>query len=686
MTIFIRPTKSIFAAALVLIFLAPLAQARTNTAGFQNLRRLSVAQFGRHIPPFGTNNNNGTGHSFGDDPVVVVGPNRVELCGTREYSVRTYRIVEHTEQDVITALWDQTQELPGSYVNQYYYGNSFSDKIHIPGASTAFFGSPIDTRTVPNGSNSSGLYDRQFNELPLHIGVNVFRFQVTAPNPGNFIAAICRLDPKLSYIKSSNNEAWDAYGNAGTMALDLSGDTLVVGMPGEDSQHGGAFTGAFHDEELDNEMPMSGAVFVYRNTDSGWQQEAYIKAPVPQGGADFGTSVAIDGDIMAVGARDDDSIYDSNGNIVDANPDSPTGMGSVFIYVRDFVINPSTQEQIPVWRFEYLIKSSHPGSSREFGSSVAISGDTVIVGARNANVQTENSIIESAGRAYIFKRTQDANGNIEWTAEDSLSAPTPGSNDHFGNSVAIDGDLAVVSAPAEDQSVTESGAVFIFKRDYDADNQASWVLQKYLKADIVGFSDWFGTSIAIHGTTIVVGAHGESSNLTGVHETASLNRDIPASGAAYIYDQTTDSNGNIDWPLTAFLKGPHSVNSNRFGTAVSIDNDTVVVSAVGEKSGSVFSLDQSLMDPQDNSAPTSGAAFVFKKILGEWQYTQYLKAFNTGTSDQFGNLKLVAVSGGTIAIGAFNEQSDANEIIVDLEDTLLDRDEFEYSGAVYVYE
>src|SRR5258706_878753 len=163
------------------------------------------------------------------------------------------------------------------------------------------------------------------------------------------------------------------------------------------------------------------------------------------------------------------------------------------------------------------LKASNTGPGDRLGGSVAISGDTMVVGAYledssatgvNGN-QSDNNAVDS-GAVYVFVRS-----GTNWSQQAYLKASNTGPGDGFGWFVAISGDTIVVAAPFEDSNTTgvngnqgnnnatDSGAVYAFVR-----NGTNWSQQAYLKASNTGASDYFGWSVALSDDTVVVGASG----------------------------------------------------------------------------------------------------------------------------------------------------------------------------------
>jgi hypothetical protein len=231
------------------------------------------------------------------------------------------------------------------------------------------------------------------------------------------------------------------------------------------------------------------------------------------------------------------------------------------------------------------LKASNTGAFDLFGRSVAISGETVVVGAyqesRNATGvngdQTNNSAIDS-GAAYVFVRSGGT-----WSQQAYLKASNTGEFDQFGYSVAISGETIVVVAPGEDSNATGvngdqtdnsagfSGAAYVFVR-----SGGTWSQQAYLKASNTGTNDLFGWSVAISGETIVVGAIGEDSNATGVNGDQTNNSAID-SGAAYVFVRSGGT-----WSQLAYLKASNTGTNDLFGYSVAISGETIVVGAPNE--------------------------------------------------------------------------------------------------------
>ncbi len=377
-------------------------------------------------------------------------------------------------------------------------------------------------------------------------------------------------------------------------------------------------------------------------------QQAYLKASNTGGDDQFGDKVAVSGDTVVVGTQNEDSSSTGvNGNQA---LNTTLNSGAAYVFVRDVS---------GVWSQQAYLKASNTDANDRFGYSVAVSDDTVVVGAAGEDsfavgvngLQFNSSAIES-GAAYVFVR--DAGG--VWTQQAYLKASNTGADDGFGRTVAVSGDTVVVGASSEgsnatgvngnqaDNSAGFSGAAYVFVRDVSGD----WSQQAYLKASNTDVDDRFGWSSAVSGDTVVVGAILEASNATGVNGNEANNNDFE-SGAAYIF--VRDSDGV--WSQQAYLKASNT-ERGRFGESVAVSGDMVVVGVYR-------------------------AAYAFLRDFGGvWTPRANLKVSNSGIDDQFGYS--VAMSGGTVVVGAWREDSKATGVNGDQADNTVSD-----SGAAYVF-
>jgi len=374
-----------------------------------------------------------------------------------------------------------------------------------------------------------------------------------------------------AYLKASNTDRRDVFGRS----LALFEDTLAVGSFFESSAASGVNGNAD-----DNTAFQSGAVYVFVRTGATWSQQAYVKASNPRALSWFGTSVALARDTLAVGAPGEYSAATGiNGNQSDT---SATAAGAAYVFRRAGT----------TWTQQAYIKPSNTAANFNFGESIALSGNTLAVGALGA------------AAVYIF-----VFNNGSWTQESSIRAPNVRSYFEFGTSVALSGDTLAVTAPGEDSGATGvngnqddysahwSGAVYVFVRD-----SGTWTQQAYIKASNTETYDRFGTSIALFGSTLAIGASDEASAATGVDGNQADNSAAGA-GAIYVFARTGST-----WAQQAYIKATNTDANDLFGTSVALSGDTLAVGAGAEASAAV-GIDG---NQADNTAPGAGAVYLFR--------------------------------------------------------------------------
>lgn len=326
------------------------------------------------------------------------------------------------------------------------------------------------------------------------------------------------------------------------------------------------------------------------------------KLLAPAGSADdrFGWSVAVDGDTAVIGASNSSA------------GERAYHAGLVFIFVR---VNG-------VWSEQQQLSASDAIAYDYFGTSVAISGDTVLVGADGVDPNGHSY----AGAAYVFTRSAGV-----WTEQQKLIAPDPAEMDQFGISVAVDGDTAVIGASGADHSsLTDAGAAYVFTR-----SGTVWTAQQKLIASAAAAADTFGWSVAVAGETALVGAYAADAG------------SIADAGAAYVF-----SRSGAVWTEQQKLTASDAAEYDLFGISVSLDGDTALVGADGvTHGGHVY----------------AGAAYVFSRSAAVWTEQQKLTASTAAADDYFG--MSVAVDGDRAVIGAFGTELGS----------------LSYAGAAYVF-
>lgn len=381
-----------------------------------------------------------------------------------------------------------------------------------------------------------------------------------------------------AYIKASNTGPVDRFG----AELAFSEGTLAVSAPFEDS----AATGIDGDQ-ANGPGGNHGAVYVFVQVEGVWRQQAYVKA-TNTGAVDlFGRGLALGGDVLVVGAPGEDSAATG----VDGNQTSnaASGSGAAYVYER------SGSE----WQPLAYLKASNTDAEDEFGHAVAMSGDTLAVGApgessgdaSGAN-QADNAAHES-GAVYVFDR-----GAASYEQVAYLKASNADAEDRFGANLALAGDTLVVSALGEatlggdgnesNELRPDSGAVYVFERVGDA-----WLQTAYLKAPVVAEADYFGAALGISGETLVVGALGDDSG-----------GNAPLSGAAHVYVRTAQG-----WEFSKTMRAPNAEAGDRFGNSIAITPSLLAIGAYNE-AANVAGING---DWTNNDTPGAGAAYLYRR-------------------------------------------------------------------------
>ena len=306
------------------------------------------------------------------------------------------------------------------------------------------------------------------------------------------------VDPiaQQAYLKASNTDAGDQFG----LSVAVSGDTVVVGAYGEDSNATG-----INGDQSDNSASHSGAAYVFVRNGTNWTQQAYLKASNTDAGDVFGYSVAVSGDTVVVGASERTATRP--GSTATRAITARSAAGAAYVFVRNGTTGPS----------RLISKLPTPSAGDRFGHSVAVSGDTVVVGALgedsnatgvNGN-QSDNSATD-AGAAYVFVR----NGT-NWTQQAYLKASNTEAGDEFGylggglgrhrggRGMFEDSNATGINGNQTDNSARRLRRGLRFRAQRDELDPAS-LSQSFQHRTP---SDQFGSSVAVSGDTVVVGAY-----------------------------------------------------------------------------------------------------------------------------------------------------------------------------------
>ncbi|MCB9229523.1 MAG: hypothetical protein H6618_07925 [Deltaproteobacteria bacterium] len=549
-------------------------------------------------------------------------------------------------------------------------------------------GSSAGDTDIKTWTSVGNVTSHTFSDLSLTIGHSYY-VNIRALDAAGNVSTVSSSDGfyygfiQESYVKSlasgsSNNS--DQFGQSTA----VSGDTLVVGSINEDCNQTSisALTGGAS-LSCDDSLSNSGAVWVYRKSGNSWSAEAFIKPSNAGSGDNFGTSVAISGDTLVVGAPYEDSNQTTVTNGASASSDdSNADSGAVYIFSRSGT----------TWTQSAYLKAPNNDAGDLFGQRVAIDGDTVIIGATgedaadttitNGTTASADNTATDKGAAYIFRKTAGV-----WAQEAYLKAlQTGGSTTAVGQDVDIEGDTAIISshkANCKDTIINSSvtdcstyggssyGAVWVFKR-----SGTTWVQEAYLSTPVLHNGDLLGNSIAISGDTIVAGADGEDSASGTIinGSSASADTSLLGSGAAYVFVRSGST-----WSQQAFLKASNPHASASFGKSVDIQGDSIVVGAFAEASSgtSIVHGTTSAVD----SGTYYGAAYVFQRSGTSWSQAAFLKVSNMGASDNLA--ESVAMDSQSIVLGSPLEDS-AEFTTINTQNSASSDDSGSDVGAVYV--
>ena len=310
------------------------------------------------------------------------------------------------------------------------------------------------------------------------------------------------------------------------------------------------------------------------------------------------------------------------------------------------------------WTFEQKLVGSGSTGGQEAGRAVQLDGDNVIVGAAKTNV---GGTVQ--GAAWVWTRS-----GTTWTEQQKLTASDAATDDRFGGSmgVAMSGDWAIVGAERDDDGGTNSGSVYFFNR-----SGTTWSQNQKIAGVLAG--EALGAAVEMDGTTAAAGAGYNTS----------------VAGRVDVY---TESAGT--WSVQQAITMPSGVGNDRFGTAVGLDGDRLIVGAHGDHIGAVQDCGSAFIYERSGTtwtnvamltAPTpetlanfgydvdisgdyaivgawvddaygtdSGEAYIYKRDgAGTWSHMQTITGSDTAAGDLFGNR--VGIDGTVAAVGAWKE-------------------------------
>lgn len=418
-----------------------------------------------------------------------------------------------------------------------------------------------------------------------------------------------------SLIESPEAAAGDMFGSV----VSLSGEAFVAGAPGSDTaatdggrgyvfRHDGtsfaleatlspvtlsAGDGLGYAASMDGEVlaigapfddipaPDSGAAYAYRFDGTNWNLEARMSQPHPVAGDHFGCALSVRGDVAMVGADGRDfERADSGGAFICRFNGSE--------WFQDFDLGPSDHDV-----------ADHAGSAVAAGDVFGFVG-----------APSDNDGGEDAGSVFVWQIT----ATQRWAEHSKLTATTDGVGEEFGQSVDIDGDVAIVGANGDRDMGMDAGAAFIWERSGDI-----WVERQKIHAWAGAPGDHVGLRVGIDGEFAIVSAHYDDEAFLDA-------------GAAYVFYRQGDS-----WVPFQKLIASDAQKRDSFGVSVAIDGDVIVVGA----------------EREDDGGTSAGAVYVFRLEGTEWVEEAKLLASNPQPRAELG--RAVGVSGDVIVAGAHLE-------------------------------
>ena len=352
-------------------------------------------------------------------------------------------------------------------------------------------------------------------------------------------------------------------------AVAISGNTMVIGARNDSTT-----------------ASQAGAAVVYVRSGTSWTQQAKLLANDGALGDKFGYSVAVSDNTIVIGAYNDDGAF--------------ADTGSAYVFTR----NGTT------WTQQQKLTRGDGTASDEFGNAVAIQGDVIAVGAHFADLPSN----AASGSVYLFQRSGTA-----WTPTQKL-IPIPGPfpvpagfvqkpfvnyspilGDHFGESIAMNGGRMAVGASTSDLPATSAGAVYVF-----AGGGGTYALQQKLVIPDGTNGDIFGCSVALEGNTLVGGARDDSPVIGK-----------SAYGAAYVFEFA----GGL-WNPQGKLMAADGAMIDRFGWSVAVAKDVVAIGA---------------REDDTTVGPDAGSVYVFVRSGSAWTQKQKLSPTDAFNGDRFGS-------------------------------------------------
>jgi len=383
-----------------------------------------------------------------------------------------------------------------------------------------------------------------------------------------FLAGLFLLAPRLLPNASAQMSSDPGSAQAGPLGWSEQKVTASDGMTNSFFGSAAALNGSVALIGADGDNSFKGAAYLFTRSNGSWSEGQKLTAGDGLAGDEFGYRVALSGHTLLVGA-------------FSATVNGVASQGAAYVFTRSG----------DIWSESKKLTASDGGLFDNFGASVALSGQTLVVGANGATVGGN----PAQGAAYVFTKS-----NGTWTQMQKLIATDGIAYDNFGLSVALKGSTVLVGSPrATIAGKTAQGAVYVF-----TESNGTWSQVQKLTGSDGAANDSFGESVAIGRNTALVGAYGATVN------------GHSGQGAAYIFTKSAGA-----WSELQKLTASDGGTNYNFGNAVALDGSHALIGADVSTVGSNTS---------------QGKAYLFNESGGNWSLFDTLVASDGATDDFFG--------------------------------------------------
>lgn len=464
----------------------------------------------------------------------------------------------------------------------------------------------------------------------------------------------------MAYIKPPFLDSNDQFGLRSVISDD--GNTIAVVSRNDSSSAAGIFSASSINASNagNNSLASAGSVYVFSraNNTVDFAVEAYIKNANPTAADVFGFRGLLmsgDGNTLVVGSV----------------------KGVAYIFTRSGT----------TWTERQSVTKNDGSGDRFTASAISQDGTTIAFGAERADSSAvgidpsgdgSDGSSSNTGEVFIYVRS----GNT-WSQQAYIKPSQVNASDGFtASTLSSDGDILIAKSGGYDATVSNGGAIFVFRRN----NAGVWTESQIIQTPNVSTNDGavISTSLSGDGLTLAIGMRQEGSGTDAIISasgTIPTDETASSSGAVYIYNYS-----GSQFVFETYIKAPNAEASDFFGQGVALttDGNKLFVSSLGDDSdanGVFLSGDSGYAAAlADNSATSeAGAVYVFKRSAGIWTAAAFIKAENSDGVDRFSSIKVTS-NGNTLIVGASKEQSNSTIIGAGQSDNSITGG----AGAVYV--